>query len=188
MWTDAANEIAWALARLLSRGQQRERRQQGQTLRYSIKIKRSGLTDKAHDAEKGLRFNERKYGAHLNSVCVSPALRASLSARSCSVATGSEGKWQTTPTERTQRGNRSTPDHTEGKETGRACIVEVEKQQKPGRRDSRRWTPASSACVDWRQGNPDVARFWILIGRSGRGKADAEKVRQENDIYTVYQF
>lgn len=106
MWTDAANEIAWALACLLSRGQQRERRQQGQTLRYSIKIKkRSGLTDKAHDAEKGLRFNERKKGAHLNSVCVSLVLRASLSARARSVATGSEGKWQTTATERTQGGN-----------------------------------------------------------------------------------
>lgn len=96
-----------------------------------------------------------------------------------------------------RKDTRCSPDNINGKRDRKSLnpqgrdaggVVEVEKQQRPGRRDGRRWTPASSACVDWRQGNPDVARFWILIGWSGRGKADAEKVRQENDIYTVYQF
>lgn len=46
----------------------------------------------------------------------------------------------------------------------------------------------ASACVDWRQGCPDAVRFWTLIGWNWQGEADAEKVSQENDIYTVYQF
>ncbi|TRY97700.1 hypothetical protein DNTS_035495 [Danionella cerebrum] len=52
-------------------------------------------------------------------------------------------------------------------------------------KDSRLWTPASSAYADWRQGIQDASHSCILIGCRGREQTDAEKPQQEYDIFNI---
>lgn len=66
--------------------------------------------------------------------------------------------------------------------------MEVEKQQRPG--EERRQTVDSSLLclcgLETRQ--PRRGSLLDSDWPEWAGKADAGKVRQENDIYTVYQF